>query len=225
MTAPVDEGHVGDLVEVEATVAALAQASSTALTVLRPAALAGPGVDSLVTRHFEAPRLLHVRGARAAWQFCHLDDLGTAVAHAVTGSLAGPLGVGCEGWLDDATTARLSGRRPVDLPPGLAFGTAERLHRFGVLPVPAAELSFVVHPWAVSSARLLASGWTPTRTNVECLAEVLALAGGRRAVAGRRVEGRDAAAGAAGAAVALLGAAALVRRARARRPGLRRPTL
>ena len=36
------------------------------VTVLRPAAVVGPGVDSLLTRHFEAPRLLVVRGLDAA---------------------------------------------------------------------------------------------------------------------------------------------------------------
>ncbi|WP_088315790.1 NAD-dependent epimerase/dehydratase family protein [Kineosporia sp. R_H_3] len=218
-------GIVGDLVEVEATLAALAHAAGLPLTVLRPAALVGPGVDSMVTRHFEAPRLLEVRGARAARQFCHVDDLGTAVVTALTAGLDGPLGVGCEGWLDAGQTARLARLRTVELPPALAFGTAERLHRVGVLPMPAAELAFVVHPWVVSSQRLRAAGWVPTRTNADCLTELLALVAGHRAVAGRRVEGREAAAGAAGAAVALLGAAALVRRARARRPGPRRPTL
>ena len=48
------------------------------VTVLRPAALVGQGVDTMITRHFEAPRLLTVRGAVREWQFVHIEDLASA---------------------------------------------------------------------------------------------------------------------------------------------------
>jgi hypothetical protein len=112
----------------------------------------------------------------------------------------------------------------VELPAGLAYGTAERLHRARVLPTPAADLALVVHPWVVGSQRLLAAGWRPTHDTASCLAVVTAQVQSRSRVAGRSVDRRDAALGAAGAAVAVIGTAALLRQARARRAG-RRPTL
>ena len=39
--------------------------------------------------------------------------------------------------------------RRIELPSALAFGTAERLHRLGVIPAPASDLQYVVHPWVV----------------------------------------------------------------------------
>ena len=53
--------------------------------MLRPAALVGGGVDTIFTRHFEAPRLLAVKGSRTCWQFCHVDDLLSAIELVVSG--------------------------------------------------------------------------------------------------------------------------------------------
>jgi hypothetical protein len=111
------------------------------------------------------------------------------------------------------------------VPAGLAFSTAERLHRVGVLPTPASELAYVVHPWVIGSQTLLAAGWRPEHDNESCLRELMDDVRGHRTVVGRRVDRRDAAMGAAGAAVALLGTAAILRQARSRQKGRRRPTL
>ena len=59
------------------------------VTVVRPAALVGPGIDTLVTRHFEAPRLLVVRDTPPRWQFCHVDDLVAALELAALGQVTG----------------------------------------------------------------------------------------------------------------------------------------
>jgi hypothetical protein len=108
--------------------------------------------------------------------------------------------------------------RRVELPASLAFGTAERLHRVGVLPAPASDLAFVVHPWVVGSSRLREAGWAPTYDNETALGELLEQVRGHHALASRRLDRRDAALGAAGAAVALVGTAAIVRRRRRREP-------
>jgi hypothetical protein len=106
--------------------------------------------------------------------------------------------------------------RHVELTESMAFSTAERLHRLGVLPAPASDLDFVVRPWAVSSARLLEAGWSPTYDNATCLGVLLEQVRGHHAVASRRLDRKDAALGAAGAAVALVGTASVVRRRRRR---------
>ena len=112
LAADVDSSVAGDLLEIEQ----LAQRSLRAhpgmeLTVVRPAALVGDGIDTIVTRHFEAPRLLTVKGCEPRWQFCHMDDLVSALELAVTGEVTGEFAVGCDGWLDAEAVGELSGLR------------------------------------------------------------------------------------------------------------------
>lgn len=212
-----DGGLLSDWLEIE-RLAAQAPRSypGLAVTVLRPATLVGPGIDSLLTRHFEAPRLLMVRDSTPTWQFCHIDDLADALVLAALGRVEGAVTVGCEGWLGQQDVELLSGLRRIELPSSLAFGTAERLHRLGVIPAPASDLQYVVHPWVVPSTRLRAAGWLPTYDNATALGLLLEQVRGHHAVAARRVGRRDATIGA-GAAVAVVGTAALVRAARRKR--------
>jgi nucleoside-diphosphate-sugar epimerase len=215
------EGTVlGDLLAVES----LARAARSVhpgldITVLRPAVVVGDGIDGPFVRHFEAPRLLVLRGAEPWWQFCHTDDLVAAISLALSADLGTEAAVGYEDPLRQDELEKISGLRHVELPTAVAFGAADRLHRLGVTPTPAASLAFLVHPWAVSSKRLAAAGWRPVYTNETALRFLLEQARGRVAVAGRRLGAKDAigAAGAAGATVAALGTAVLVRRARRRR--------
>lgn len=185
--------------------------------MLRTAPLVGPGVDTMITRHFEAPRLLAVRGHARSWQFVHVDDVAAAVGVMLEHGLRTDHVVGAPGALPLAHVLAVSGMRAVELPEPTALSVAERLHRAGVLPAPAADLGYVVHDWTVDPAGLLAAGWEPAWSNDDCLGVVLDDVRGRFGVAGRRVGGRDAAAvGAVGAAVALLGTAAVRRQLRRR---------
>lgn len=212
-----DAGLVGDLREVERVVREVAGASpGLRVASLRPAALVGEGVDTMTTRHFEAPRLLVVRDAAMLWQFCHLDDLASAVATIIGKGLEGPFTVGCAGWLGYDDVERLSAMRRLELPHSLARATAERLQRLGVLPMPASDLEFVVHPWVVSSQRLVDGGWRPSYDNEACLRALLQQVAGRRANPTQRLDRKEAALGAAGAAVALVGTAAVWRQAKVR---------
>ncbi|HXT91001.1 MAG TPA: NAD-dependent epimerase/dehydratase family protein [Trebonia sp.] len=210
----------GDLLEIEE----LARRSrrfnpGTAVTVVRPAALVGGAVDTLLTRHFEAPRLLVVRGCAPRWQFCHVNDLVAALERAATGTLTGDFAVGCDGSLSQAEVESLSGLKSVELPARLTFSAAQRLHRLGLTPAPSAELRYVVYPWVVDCATLRAAGWAPSFSNTEALSVLLADRAGHHAVVGRRLARKDAAitaAGAAGTAAAVIGTTAIVRHARKR---------
>ena len=211
---------VGDLLEIERLARRAPRAHpGLQVTVLRPAVVVGPGVDTVLTRHFEAPRLLVVAGSRPCWQFCHVDDLAAALEYAALGLVEGEVTVGCDGWLEQEDVEKLSGIRRMELPATLALGTAARLHRLGLTPAPAGDLAYTMYPWVVSGSRLHEAGWRPVHTNEQVLAELLAQVAGKHAVAGRRLGGKEAATslGAAGATVALVGTAALVRRARKRR--------
>ena len=149
----------GDLLEIEELARRSRRVNpGTSVTVVRPAALVGDAVDTLLTRHFEAPRLLVVRGCAPRWQFCHVDDLAAALELAATGVVDGDFAVGCDGSLSQAEVESLSGLKSLELPARLTFSTAQRLHRLGVIPSPSAELRYVVYPWVVECAALRAAG-------------------------------------------------------------------
>jgi len=220
-TAPLatdlDGSVVGDLLEIEDLARRAPRTNpGTLITVARPAALVGPGVDTFVTRHFEAPRLLTIKSSTPSWQFCHTDDLVSALELAVAGEITGSFAVGCDGWLEQDQVEELSGLHRVELPAGLTFGTAQRLHRVGITPAPATDLRYVVYPWVVDCAALRAAGWRPAYDNEAALRVLLAQRAGHHAVVGRRLAGKEATIAASGATVAVIGTAAIVRRARRR---------
>jgi nucleoside-diphosphate-sugar epimerase len=215
LRAQPENGVLGDLLEIERLARRTERAyPQLKIALLRPALLVGPGLEHAASGLLDGPRLLAVRGARPHWQFCHVDDLAAAVEVAVREGLTGPLTVASEGWLEQADVEKALGRRRVELPAAVAFGTAARLHAIGVTTGAASELAYLVHPWVVGSEALRAAGWTPAYTNTEALA---AHAAGRPVLPQRlRINAKGATA-AAGATVALVGTAALVRRARKRR--------
>ncbi len=220
LSADSDGSVVGDLLEIEH----LAERSPRAhlgleITVVRPAALVGDGVDTLITRHFEAPRLLAVKGCTARWQFCHLDDLVTALELAAAGQVSGAFAVGCDGWLEQQQLEELSGLRRIELPAGLTFATAQRLHRAGITPTQVTDLHYLVYPWVVDCQALRDAGWRPGYDNAGALEVLLEQRAGHHAVAGRRLAKKDATITAAGATVAVIGTAAIVRQVRRRRRG------
>jgi nucleoside-diphosphate-sugar epimerase len=217
LTADADSSVAGDLLEIEQLARRSGRANpGMAVTVVRPAALVGEGIDTLVTRHFEAPRLLTVKGCAPCWQFCHVDDLVSALEFTVGGGVDGAFAVGCDGWLEQEVVEQISGLKSIELPARLTFGTAQRLHRVGVTPAPAVDLRYVVYPWVVDCAALRAAGWRPAFGNEEVLRVLLDQRKGRLAVAGRRIARKEATITAAGATVAVIGTAAIVRRARRR---------
>jgi hypothetical protein len=161
-----------------------------------------------------------IRGTKPIWQFCHVDDLVSALALAALGRVSGAVTCGCSGYLSQDDVEKLFDLPRLELPEGLAFGAAERLHRLGLTPAPASDLAYVSHPWVVSSARLLEAGWEPTYDNVTACSVLAESVAGRTTALGRRIGRTETATlGAAGATVALLGAAAVVRRARRKKRG------
>ncbi|MDA0645253.1 NAD-dependent epimerase/dehydratase family protein [Nonomuraea ferruginea] len=218
VAAEPDTGVVGDYLEIEALVrTSLRSHPGLEVTVLRPAAVVGPGIDTVITRHFESPRLLTVKGCAQRWQFCHIDDLVSALELAAKGAVTGVAAVGCDGWLEQEQIEELSGIRRFELPAGLTFGTAQRLHRLGITPAPATDLHYVVYPWVVDCAALREAGWKPSWTNETAFNQLLELRENRTTVVGRRLPVKEATLTAAGATVAVIGTAAIVRQVRKKR--------
>ncbi|MCU1673453.1 MAG: NAD-dependent dehydratase [Frankiales bacterium] len=209
LRAEPDDGLLGDHVEVE-RLAEHAVRTGVEVVVLRPAALVGKGYEGALLRSLAAPRLLAARGSEPLWQLCHVEDLAAALVLAADGRVSGAATAGCDGWIPQVDVERISGKRRVELPAGVALATAERLHRLGLSTSSPRHLDHLLAPVVVTSERLRAAGWSPTWTNeaalrahlAECAAEGSSRAGAYTA---------------AGASVALLGTAALVRQARRRR--------
>jgi nucleoside-diphosphate-sugar epimerase len=217
LRADPDPGVAGDLLEIES----LARRSprthpGMAITVVRPAALVADGVDTLVTRHFEAARLLTVKGCAPSWQFCHVDDLLSALELAVAGVVTGAFAVGCDGWLTQEEVTEITGMRRIELPAALTLGTAQRLERIGVPVAALTDLRYLVYPWVVDCEALRAVGWRPAHGNADVLATLMEARAAAR-VASRRIQRREAALTAAGATVAAIGTAAIVAAARRRK--------
>jgi nucleoside-diphosphate-sugar epimerase len=219
LAADADSSVAGDLLEIEQLARRSPRTNpGMAVTVVRPAALVGDSVDTLVTRHFEAPRLLTVKGCAPRWQFCHVDDLTSALEFAVSGGSTAVRG----GLRRLARAGRRSSR------------SAAEEHR-------AARPADVRHRAAAAPARLdPGPGHGPAVRRVPVGGGLRRAAGGRlaspvrqrrgaarparpaqepHAVAGRRIARKEATitATAAGATVAVIGTAAIVRRARRHR--------
>ena len=216
-------GHVGELVAVEAVLSVQREAAERPggtvpdVVVLRPTVVVGPGVDTMLLRHFAAPALLVVRGAGRLWQFVHVADLAEAVVVALDAPWSGVAPVATTPSMATDEVARVARVQRVELGESAAFGAADRLTRTKVGVSPAEELAFSVHSWLVDPARLLESGWQPRYDATECVRVLADGVRGRVVLAGRSAQGRDVAWTAVGAAVAALATATLVRRSRARR--------
>ena len=219
LRADQDGSVAGDLLEIEH----LARRSprvhpGLSVTVVRPAALVDGSADSLAARHFDSARLLTVKGASPRWQFCHVDDLVGALDLAISGDVTGTFAVGCDGWLERDDVERITGLRRIELPPGLTFGTVQRLHRMGITRAPMNDLKFLVYPWVVDCQALRNAGWRPGYDNAAVLQALMEARAAHRA-AGRRLPSKEVTITAASATVAVIGTAAVVRAARRRKRG------
>lgn len=132
------------------------------VVVLRSVPAIVPDIDSAVTRHLESPLLPMVRGFDPPVQFIAVDDLVEAVDLVVSDTRArGIYNVAADGWLTTSDVCRILARPALHLPQQTAIAAASTLHRLGLLAVPSAALSYLMHPWVVDTSRLHALGWAP----------------------------------------------------------------
>ena len=201
--------------DVEVDLAAL-PADGPALTVLRSAAVFGPGVQNFLSRVLELPVLPRLSDAPPPLQFVHVDDVVGAIVHALTHPLDGAFNVAPDGWLGFDDVLRLVGRRTVRLAPDRARALLAAAERSGLGELPAGAIDLFLHPWVLANDRLRATGWAPRRTNEEALLDAVVEHAGWVALGRLRARRRTlAGAGAAIGAVAAAGlAAAALRRRR-----------
>ncbi len=144
------------------------------VTVLRLGLLAGPGLDTVITRAFEAPRLPAVRGHRPPLQFLHPDDAVGAVQHALNAGLEGPFNVCADGWLSFDEVAAIVGRPPLEVPEEVAYSGAAGVYALRLGDLPPGIVSLFVHPCVMSNQALTATGWYPRASNRDALASLAA---------------------------------------------------
>jgi len=144
-----------------------------ALTVLRSAAVLGPGVQNFITRLLELPVLPVIDGRLPPLQFVHLDDVVGAIVHVIEHDLDGVFNVAPDGWLEHERIVGLVTRGTVEVSASLLERLVDRSLRLGVGELPPAIVELFRHPWVLANDRLRATGWTPQRTNEEALLEAV----------------------------------------------------
>lgn len=159
------------VVEVERWLAGWrAQHPQVSVAVLRFALLAGPDLDTALTRAFEAPRLPAVRGHRPPLQFLHPDDAVAAIVHAVAAEVDGAYNVCADGWLSYDEVAAVVGRRSLEVPEELAYSGAAGVYALRLGDLPPGFVSLFVHPCVMSNEKLTATGWQPRFSNRDAVA-------------------------------------------------------
>jgi len=144
-----------------------------ALTVLRSAAVLGPGVQNFITRLLELPVLPVIDGRLPPLQFVHLDDVVGAIVHVIEHELDGVFNVAPDGWLEHERIVGLVTRGTVEVSASLLERLIDRSLRLGVGELPPAIVELFRHPWVLANDRLRATGWSPQRTNEEALLEAV----------------------------------------------------
>lgn len=144
------------------------------VTILRLAALVGPGVDNVITRSFEAPRVPTIRGHRPPMQFLHPDDAVRAIQHVVTGRLPGVFNVAADGWLSFDEVIAIVGRGTIEVPEELAYSSVERMWSLGLGDQPPGLLALFMHPAVMSCEALCGTGWRPRHSNRDAVAAMAA---------------------------------------------------
>jgi UDP-glucose 4-epimerase len=148
------------------------QEDTPAVAVLRLAPLFGPDVDNFMTRVFESPRVPIVKGHRPPLQFLHPADAASAIVHAIEHRLDGAYNVAAEGWLSYDEVTAIVGRGTVEVPEEVAYSTTERLWAVGIGDQPPGMVAMFMHPWVMSCAKMVGTGWHPRFTNRDAVASM-----------------------------------------------------
>lgn len=143
--------------------------STRALTILRPTVTLGhPEAKAWLARAVR-PTLAHRLGQEPPpMQFVHVDDVASAIIHAIDLRLDDTFNVAPEGWLSADEIHELLG-------PALRLPVPERASELlarlpdgpGASVRSDAALAYTKAPWVVAADRLRATGWVPRSSNAE----------------------------------------------------------
>jgi nucleoside-diphosphate-sugar epimerase len=147
-----------------------AERPGSAVAVLRPVPILGPGIEGWLVRALGGAGPVRVGDNDPPRQFVHAEDVAAAVVRAGVDRLDGAFNVTPDGWVDGPTVRDLvAGRPPLPLPTRLAAPAASWAWALHLTDVPPEVLPLVVHPWVIANDRLRAAGWVPRYSNEEAL--------------------------------------------------------
>ncbi len=146
------------------------QHSEVAIIRLRLAPVVGSGARSVFARAAVGRPPAVVRGATPPSQVVHVDDVASAIVHAIEHDLDGVYNVASDGWLDhDDAVAVAPHRLPPAVPEDVAHKALTALWSSGIGDAPPEVLPYVMYPWVLSNDKLKATGWSPRHTNEEAI--------------------------------------------------------
>jgi hypothetical protein len=132
---------------------------SASLTLLRPTVAAAEDAtrEPGLAHDMRSARRFRVADDDSAAQYLHLDDLASAVVHAVRERLDGPFNVAPDGWIGGDQLRALLGGWRWRLPRRVARRLAGPL------------LPYATHPWVIANDKLRAAGWSAEHSNDEAV--------------------------------------------------------
>lgn len=179
-TAPVEEYGWSKLLAERAAMEAL-EGTDTACTIIRPRTVVDVGRGGIFSFLFEAIRnglAVPVFGARTTIQLAHLDDLGDLIVSALDGGIRAPVvNLGTNSVaplaleLERLIEAVNSSARVLILPERPATLAAVAAVRTGVLPFSMWHARTYGASNVIDLSELMRAGFTPLRSNHDCLAE------------------------------------------------------
>jgi UDP-glucose 4-epimerase len=150
-------GYVRDLIDVEKFCAGFAHhAPALLITILRFSSIAGPRVDTPMTRFLREPWTPSLLGFDPMIQVIHEDDVVRALVHALDHDVPGLFNVAAEGVMPLNRLRSLAGKRGVAVAHPLAYWAARALGAAGLglqryAPV---ELDYIRYPWVGDLRRM-----------------------------------------------------------------------
>jgi len=132
----------------------------------------GPLMPVRLLRPRLLPVLPDVAGLR--FQVVHTDDVADAYRRAIVSEARGPFNIAADPVLDLPTIAAAIEARTVPVPRALASGVVDLTWRAHLQPTPVGWLEMGLRTPLLSTDRARRElGWSPTRTAVEAVVEVL----------------------------------------------------
>jgi len=128
-----------------------------AITVLRPCFVVGPGFSNPLAQHLQK-RIVILPGGSHPLQFVHEDDLLEIIMLMLRNRKDGVYNVGSTGTLSFREMVDMLGNRLIEVKPGLIYvlnALAWKLRLTFLTSFPSPALNMVMHPWIVSSDKLI----------------------------------------------------------------------
>ena len=139
-----------------------------AVAILRPATTMGDPDATAWLAHAVRPSFIdRVSQPLPSMQFVHVEDVASAVVHALEHRLDGTFNVGPADWIGGDEAPELLGpafRFPL---PSWAVVAADRALQLKPGHRPSGAMAYSRAPWVVAIDRLRATGWSPQSTSAE----------------------------------------------------------